>query len=122
MASVPKPYPAYESSGVEWLGDVPAHWEVRRLKHVFQRIFGGATPTSTNPDFWDGDVVWITPTDVSKTTRLRDSIRKITQKGLSSCSAHIVPLGSIIVTSRAPVGNVALAETELCTNQGYARL
>ena len=109
-------------SGVEWLGDVPEHWEVRRLKHVFQRIVGGATPTSTNSNFWDGNVVWITPRDVSKTIRLQNSIRRITQKGLSSCSAKIVPPGSIIVTSRAPVGNVALAETELCTNQGCKTL
>jgi len=117
-----KPYPAMKDSGVKWLGEVPAHWGVRRLKYVFQRIVGGSTPSSTEPDFWDGDVVWITPADVSKNTRLSNSLRRITHKGLKSCSSELVPQGSLIITSRAPVGNVAIAEIELCTNQGFKAL
>ena len=111
-----------KDSGVEWLGKVPAEWIVKKLKYAFLRIVGGSTPNSTEPIFWDGDVVWVTPTDVSKTTRLRDSLRRITQEGLLSCSSELVPPGSIIITSRAPVGNAALAETELCTNQGCKAL
>ena len=111
-----------KDSGVEWLGKVPAEWIVKKLKYAFLRIVGGSTPSSTEPIFWDGDVVWVTPTDVSKTTRLRDSLRRITQEGLLSCSSELVPPGSIIITSRAPVGNAALAETELCTNQGCKAL
>jgi len=117
-----KPYPAMKDSGVKWLGEVPAHWGVRRLKYVFKRIVGGSTPSSTEPDFWDGDVVWITPADVSKNTRLSNSLRRITHKGLKSCSSELVPQGSLIITSRAPVGNVAIAEIELCTNQGCKAL
>lgn len=63
-------------------------------------------------------MVWVTPTDISKTTRLKNSQRRITREGLKSCSTELVPSGSIVVTSRAPVGNVAITETELCTNQG----
>ena len=111
-----------KDSGVEWLGRVPERWEIKSLKYAFQRIVGGSTPSSAKPIFWDGDVVWITPADVSKTTRLRNSRRRITQEGLLSCSTELVPSGSIIVTSRAPVGNVALAKTELCTNQGCKAL
>ena len=111
-----------KDSGVEWLGKVPAEWIVKKLKYAFLRIVGGSTPSSTEPIFWDGDVVWVTPTDVSKTTRLRDSLRRITQEGLLSCSSELVPPESIIITSRAPVGNAALAETELCTNQGCKAL
>jgi type I restriction enzyme S subunit len=109
-------------SGVEWLGDVPEHWEVRRLKQAFRRVVGGSTPPSGELAFWDGDVVWVTPADVSKSSRLKDSLRRITHDGLRACSSEVVPQGSLIVTSRAPVGNVAIAETNLCTNQGCKAL
>lgn len=105
-------------SGVEWLGDVPAHWEVRRVKQTFRRIVGGSTPSSNGVGYYNGDIVWVTPTDISKVTRLRDSQRRLTIKGFDSCFAELVPVGSLVVTSRAPVGNVALAEVPLCTNQG----
>src|SRR5680860_450401 len=117
-----KPYPAMKNSGVPWLGEVPEHWEVRRLKQAFTRIVGGSTPSSAESSFWDGDVVWATPADVSKNSRLRDSLRRITRDGLRLCSSELVPAGSLVVTSRAPVGNVAIAETELCTNQGCKAL
>lgn len=122
MISELKPYPAYKNSGVSWLGEVPDHWEVRRLKDTFERIVGGSTPSSSEVAYWDGDVVWITPADISKAERLRTSIRRITREGLKSCSSELVPPGSIVVTSRAPVGNVALADVELCTNQGCKAL
>jgi len=108
MIAALKPYPVMKDSGVPWLGKVPEHWEVRRLKQAFRRIVGGSTPSSAEARFWDGDVVWVTPADVSKTERLKDSLRRITHDGLKSCSSELVPAGSIIVTSRAPVGNVAL--------------
>jgi type I restriction enzyme S subunit len=109
-------------SGIEWMGDMPEHWEVRRLKQAFRRIVGGSTPSSAEPNYWDGDVVWVTPSDISRAERLKSSLRRITQEGLKSCSSELVPPGSIIVTSRAPVGNVALADVELCTNQGCKAL
>ena len=109
-------------SGVEWLRDVPEHWEVRRLKQACRRIVGGSTPSSAEVSHWGGEIVWVTPSDVSQTERLSGSLRRITPHGLRSCSAELVPVGSIVVTSRAPVGNVALAARELCTNQGCKAL
>lgn len=117
-----KPYPKMKDSGVQWLGEVPEHWEVRRLKQAFRRIVGGSTPSSAEPKYWDGDVVWVTPSDISRAERLKSSLRRITQEGLKSCSSELVPPESIIFTSRAPVGNVALADVELCTNQGCKAL
>ena len=117
-----RPYPEYKDSGVAWLGEVPGHWEVRRLKQAFCKIVGGSTPSSAEAGFWDGDLVWVTPADISKNVRLRDSLRRITRDGLKACSSELVPRGSIIVTSRAPVGNVAIAETDLCSNQGCKSL
>ena len=122
MTGALKPYPAMKDSGVPWLGQVPEHWDVPRLKNAFRRIVGGSTPSSAEASFWEGDVVWITPADVSKAERLRTSLRRITLEGLKSCSSELVPPGSIVVTSRAPVGNVAIADVELCTNQGCKAL
>lgn len=109
-------------SGVPWLGDIPKHWEVRRTKLAFRSIVGGSTPSSSNESYWDGQIAWVTPADISKTDRIKDSQRRITQEGLDSCSAELLPPGTLIVTSRAPVGNVALAEISLCTNQGCKSL
>lgn len=105
-------------SGVEWLGDIPEHWTVRKIKFTANMVVGGATPSSAQREFWDGDIVWITPQDVSRSEHITSSFRKITSAGLASCSSVMVPSGSVIFTSRAPVGNVALAEVPLCTNQG----
>jgi type I restriction enzyme S subunit len=105
-------------SGVEWLGDVPQHWQSKKLKFSTKRIVGGSTPKSDEPSYWDGDVVWVTPRDISKNDSLNGSQRMISRAGLLSCSASLVPAGSIVITSRAPVGNVAIARVELCTNQG----
>jgi type I restriction enzyme S subunit len=105
-------------SGIEWLGEVPRHWDARKLKFVTNRIVGGSTPKSDEPRCWEGDVVWVTPKDVSKIDLLTSSLRTITREGLRSCSSTLVPAGSIVITSRAPVGNVALAGVDLCTNQG----
>jgi type I restriction enzyme S subunit len=113
-----KPYSAIKHSSVEWLGDVPERWKTRRLKQIFRRIVGGTTPSTADISYWDGDIIWITPTDISKHQYLTDSLRKITQAGFRACSTELVPPESIIITSRAPVGNIAIAEVELCTNQG----
>jgi type I restriction enzyme S subunit len=109
---------ALKPSGLEWLGEVPSHWDARKLKFVTKRVVGGSTPKSDEPRYWQGDVVWVTPKDVSKTDLLTSSLRTITREGLRSCSTTLVPAGSIVITSRAPVGNVAIAGVDLCTNQG----
>ena len=116
-----RPYPETRDSGAAWLGRVPAHWAVRSVKRVFS-IVGGATPKSGEPRYWDGDVVWVTPADVSRAPSLGDSARRITEEGRRSCSTELVPSRSLVVTSRAPVGNVAIAATSLCTNQGCKAL
>lgn len=110
-------YPAYKDSGVTWLGEVPEHWEVLPLKAGFN-IVGGSTPKSENESYWEGDIVWVTPSDLSKLTGLEisTSIRQITEAGLASCGTSLVPANSIVLSTRAPIGSLAIAETELCTN------
>lgn len=109
---------ALRPSGIEWLGEVPKHWKALKLKFATKRIVGGSTPKSDEHSYWDGGIVWVTPRDISKTDSLHTSLRTISAAGLQSCAAALVPPGSIVITSRAPVGNVAIARVELCTNQG----
>jgi type I restriction enzyme S subunit len=118
-----RPYPGYKDPGVEWLGKIPAHWDITRIKEQFC-IVNGSTPSSSDPSFWDGDIVWVTPDDLGElhVSQLGDSSRKITEEGYKSCGTSIVPKGSIVVSTRAPIGYVAIATTNLCTNQGCKSL
>jgi type I restriction enzyme S subunit len=94
-------------------------WVNRRFNE-FGTVLSGSTPSTSTLSFWDGEIVWVTPSDLSrlKTAYLSDSSKRITQKGLDSCSANLTPAGSIVVSSRAPIGYVAIASVPLCTNQG----
>jgi type I restriction enzyme, S subunit len=116
-------YESYKHSGVEWLGEVPEHWGVAPLKRGFQ-IIGGSTPKSDKETFWNGEIIWVTPADLSKLFSLyiRESQRTITAQGLASCGTTLVPKNSIILSTRAPIGSLAIAETPLCTNQGCKSL
>ena len=90
-----------------------------RLKMI-GRIVNGATPESGNSDYWDGDIVWVTPADLGKLDGyvLRSSERRITQAGYLSCGTSLSPEGSIIVSVRAPIGHMAVSAVPCCTNQG----
>ena len=123
MTTKHNPYPTYKTSGVEWLGEIPAHWETKRLKTIF-RIVNGATPTSAEPLYWDGEIGWVTPDDLGKLTasEIWSTKRRITNQGYSSCGATLVPQGSLILSTRAPIGHLAIAGTSLCTNQGCRSL
>ena len=116
-------YPEYKDSGIEWLGEVPEHWVVASLKRGYS-IIGGSTPKSDSVTFWEGDIIWITPGDLSKLPGLEvdNSARKITQAGLDSCGASIVPEGSVILSTRAPIGTLGIARKKVCTNQGCKAL
>lgn len=120
--SLPK-YPAYKDSGVAWLGKMPEHWGFSPIKRYFN-VIGGSTPKSDFENYWNGEVVWVTPSDLSKLSgfEITDSQRKITYEGLASCSASLVPKQSIVLSTRAPIGALAIANIELCTNQGCKAL
>jgi type I restriction enzyme S subunit len=94
-------------------------WETKRFDEI-GTIFSGSTPSTSIRSFWDGEIVWITPYDLSRlnTPYLSDSSKRITEKGLNGCSAHLLPAGSVVISSRAPIGYVALSTVPFCTNQG----
>lgn len=87
-------------------------------------VTGGGTPSSKEPDYWNGDVLWVTPGEVTKREgRVIDSTnRTITATGLASSSAKLLPEGAVLLTSRATVGAVALAGQPMATNQGFQSL
>jgi len=118
-----KRYPAYRDSGVEWLGDVPEGWEVKRLKRMF-RVINGSTPKSGIFEYWDGDISWVTPDDLGrlKSNTIDETVRKITALGYQSCGTTLAPAGSLVLSTRAPIGHLAIAEIDLCTNQGCRSL
>lgn len=84
-------------------------------------VFGGATPRSSEPSYWNGDLCWATPSDLTALTSpyLFSTGRRITDAGLNACSSKLHPSGSILMTSRATIGIFALAEAPVATNQGF---
>jgi type I restriction enzyme S subunit len=108
-----------KDSGVEWLGAIPEHWEVKKLKYIFQ-VFNGSTPKSGVPEYWDGNIFWVTPDDLGKLkgSTIFSTERKITQSGYLSCGTKLVAVGSLVLSTRAPIGHLAITGVELCTNQG----
>ena len=116
-------YAEYKDSGVEWLGEIPSHWKIVPTKQLFN-IVNGATPKSGVTEFWDGRIIWVTPSDLSKLSsfEINDSGRYITKKGFESCGTSLVPAGSMILSCRAPIGSLAITTKEICTNQGCKSL
>lgn len=85
------------------------------------KIVSGATPKTKDPDNYGGNIAWITPADLSGYTAkyISHGARNITQKGYDSCSTQLMPQGTVLFSSRAPIGYVAIAESPICTNQGF---
>lgn len=107
-----------KDSGITWFGEIPKAWSIRHIKSIYN-IVSGATPKSEYSDFWDGNIRWITPADFkTKDMYVFSGRRNISQQGLMSCSATIIPTGSIVFSKRAPIGTVVINRTNLCTNQG----
>lgn len=84
-------------------------------------VVAGSTPSTSNPELWDGDILWITPKDLSgfKGVEINDTAKKITRAGYESCSTHLLPAGAVLLSTRAPIGYLAIAGKPLCTNQGF---
>lgn len=87
-------------------------------------VVSGATPRTDNDAYWGGEIRWATPKDVSglDSSTLYETPDKLTEAGYQSCSTKLVPPGSVLVSSRAPIGLVAIAGIEMCTNQGFKTL
>lgn len=118
-----KRYSEHARANAEWFGSLPQHWQAMRVRHLF-RVFNGATPKSSEPEYWDGDITWVTPDDLQggSVRTLRSSARLISSDGYASCGTTLTPPGSLILSTRAPIGYVALTDIDTCTNQGCRTL
>lgn len=95
-------------------------WPTVRLEECTE-IVSGATPSTSESAYWDGDICWATPKDLSEldSAYISDTPRKITRSGLQSCAATVLPPESVLFSSRAPIGHVAINTVPMATNQGF---
>lgn len=96
------------------------NWKHIKLGNISE-VIGGGTPSTKNYDFWNGNIPWLTPKDLSgyNNRYISRGERNITKLGLQNSSARMLPAGTVLLTSRAPIGYLAIAENDVCTNQGF---
>ncbi|VEU63224.1 restriction endonuclease subunit S [Mycoplasmopsis bovirhinis] len=94
-----------------------------KIKEIAQ-IINGSTPSTKNKAYWNGNIVWITPSDLSSFNGkyIYTSNKLITKEGYDSCSTTLVPKGTVLLSSKASIGYLAIAGVELCTSQGFKSL
>ncbi len=109
------------SKGGKRLPGFDGEWEETELQN-FCEIKGGGTPSTNVQDYWNGAINWFTPTEIGKNKYVNSSSRKITDAGLNSSSANLLPSGSILLTTRASIGDAAILSENATTNQGFQSL
>jgi type I restriction enzyme, S subunit len=99
--------------------ELPDGWRWVKLGEV-GRVVSGSTPNTGIAEYWNGEITWITPTDLGmlRGNRIIISARRITKAGYRACGTEIIPPGSVVLSSRAPIGHLAISDIPLCTNQG----
>ncbi len=99
---------------------LPHDWEMGTLDDILD-VKGGTTPSTKNPEYWDGDIHWTTPKDLSDRPDafLLDTNSRITDKGLTRISSGLLPVGTLLLSSRAPIGYIAISAIPVAINQGY---
>ena len=102
---------------MEW----SSSWNNCKLEDIAD-IIGGGTPRTEVDSYWDGDIKWYTPSEIGKSNYIFDSERHITEEGLKNSSAKLLPKYTILLSSRATVGEISIALTECSTNQGFQSL
>ena len=102
------------------LGEIPEGWEWSSIGEEVS-ILGGGTPSTANPEFWNGEYAWVTPKDLSGASAkvLIGSERKITQAGVKKISSGQLPVGTVLLSSRAPIGYLSLSMIPVSINQGF---
>lgn len=102
------------------LGEIPRGWQVSQIGREVD-VVGGSTPSTKEPSFWDGDFHWVTPKDQSTLSDpiLLDTERKITELGLAEIGSGLLPKGTVLMSSRAQIGYLAVNQTPVATNQGF---
>ena len=106
------------------LGEIPEGWEIRPIGDLAE-VVGGSTPKTERAEYWEGGTHhWVTPKDLSGLSMpvLLDTERKITDAGLAQISSGLLPRGTVLLSSRAPIGYLAIAEVPVAVNQGFTAM
>ena len=110
---------------VEMFGGIdlaPQNKEWTKISDIGE-VVSGSTPKTSIKEYWNGNICWITPAELSNMSGIiYDSKKKITERGKSSCSLRMMPSRTVILSSRAPIGKVALLGKEMCCNQGFKNI
>lgn len=93
-------------------------WSYKKIKEV-GKVIGGTTPSTSNPDFWGGNLCWISPAELHGEHYLYDSVKKITHKAVDAKKLKELPVGTVILSSRAPIGKLTINKTPMYCNQGF---
>ena len=102
-------------------GEEFPEWEEKKLGDIC-KIIGGGTPDTSKSEYWGGNIPWFTPSEIGVEKYIYKSDRTITEYGLNKSSAKILPKGTILLSSRATIGEMSIARVECCTNQGFQSL
>ncbi|WP_288221637.1 restriction endonuclease subunit S [uncultured Clostridium sp.] len=102
------------------IGEIPEEWEVKKISELCNIVSGG-TPSTKEYSYWDnGEILWATPTDITSNGKyISDTFSRITEEGLKNSSANMLPIGSILMSSRATIGERCINKVPMCTNQGF---
>lgn len=105
------------------IGEIPEEWEINNLGNIVE-VISGATPKTNINEYWDnGDIYWATPSDITSNGKYISVTEKtITENGLRNCSAKLLPIGSILMSSRATIGERCINTVPMATNQGFKSL
>lgn len=110
-----------KDSGVEWLGEVPAHWEVVRINHLGRRE-SGHTPDRKHPEYWDGGIPWVSLNDSSRLREvdvIEETTYEISPLGLANSSARLLPRGTVVFSRDATVGLCGILGREMAVSQHF---
>ena len=112
--------PGYKQTEI---GVIPLNWTIKYLSD-FGRVQSGGTPSTSSPDYWDGDIPWCTPSDITRapTKYINSTERTITEAGLNNSSAIVMPAGSILLCTRATIGELKINSIPMATNQGFKNI
>ena len=119
-----KQYPKYKDSGIEWIGEIPEHWVVSKLKYSLDEIIGGGTPDTSNPSYWDDEngIPWVAISDITEQEILKKTSRKISVEGKESKGLEIIPRGTLLISIFASLGKTTLLDIDASANQAILGL
>ncbi len=108
------PYPKYKDSGIEWIGEIPAEWSLKKLKYSIAKIEGGGTPSTENAEFWGGSIPWISSKDMKVPLVITEGEDFITEAAVANSSTTVIEIGSILNVMRSGIATYASGRDYWC--------